>query len=285
MTILALYVHDLSPFLIWPIRWYGLSYLAGFVVAWLLIRRVCRVGVTTLEPAKASDLVFTVALGVVIGGRLGYVAFYEPSLLWTFTSDIPWWGLLALNKGGMASHGGIIGAILAGGLFARKHNQPPRFIWDMMALPTPLGLCLGRIANFINGELWGRPVDADFPLAVLFPGDPAQLPRHPSQLYQAALEGLLLFLVLLWFYRKPRRPGSVGALFLLGYAAMRILGEQFREPDEGIGYQLFDLTRGQWLSVAVIAGGVVFAVYVWKQREAPMGGWMRQPRMDTDGHG
>ncbi|MCC6680040.1 MAG: prolipoprotein diacylglyceryl transferase [Phycisphaeraceae bacterium] len=273
MMNLALYYHDLSPYAIGPIRWYGLSYLVGFFIAWLWIRRVLRVGRCDLDHRKAGDLVVTLALGIVIGGRLGYVLFYEPALLWTFSKEIPFWHLLALNKGGMSFHGGVIGGALTCWWLARKYQQPVPFVWDLMAFAAPLGLFFGRIANFVNGELWGRAVSRDFPLAVIFPGDPQMLPRHPSQLYEAATEGLLLFLVMLWFYRKPRKPGFVGAVFLIGYAIARICCEQFRQPDEQVGFEPFGTTRGQWLSAAMIAGAAVLLWFLHRSRREPMGGW------------
>jgi phosphatidylglycerol---prolipoprotein diacylglyceryl transferase len=187
---LAVWLHNLSPILVElgpvPIRWYGLSYLAGFFVAYLMVRRVCRVGVSTLQPQHAADLVVAIAIGIVLGGRLGYVLFYKPEMLWAFSSDIPYWDVLAINKGGMASHGGMIGALLGCLFFAKRHKHDFFYLADLFAFTAPLGVFFGRVANFINGELLGRPCDANFPLAVKFPqelldADPALL----NEIYMA----------------------------------------------------------------------------------------------------
>jgi phosphatidylglycerol:prolipoprotein diacylglycerol transferase len=170
---LAVWLHNLSPILVElgpvPIRWYGLSYLAGFFVAYLMIKRICRVGISTLQPQHAPDLVVAIAIGIVMGGRLGYVLFYKPEMLWAFSADVPYWDVLAINKGGMASHGGMIGALLGCLFFAKRHKHAFLYLADLFAFTAPLGVFFGRIANFINGELLGRPCDADFPLAVKFP--------------------------------------------------------------------------------------------------------------------
>ncbi len=170
---LAVWLHNLSPILVElgpvPIRWYGLSYLAGFFVAYLMVKRVCRVGISTLKPQHAADLVVAVAIGIVLGGRLGYVLLYKPEMLWEFSNTLPYWDVLAINKGGMASHGGMIGALLGCLFFAYRHKHNFLYLADLFAFTAPLGVFFGRIANFINGELLGRPCDASFPLAVKFP--------------------------------------------------------------------------------------------------------------------
>ncbi len=180
----AVWLHNLSPILIelgpLPIRWYGLSYLAGFFVAFLMVKRVCRVGVSTLKPENAADLVIAVAIGIVLGGRLGYVLLYKPEMLFEFTTTPPFWDLLAINKGGMASHGGMIGGMLGCLYYARRNNHDFFYLSDLFAFTAPLGIFFGRVANFINGELLGRPCDPDFPLAVKFPhelldADPVQM--------------------------------------------------------------------------------------------------------------
>ncbi len=188
MFSLAAYVHQLDPYAIklWedgPIRWYGLSYLAGFVIGFFLIRRVARVGVSTLKPGNVMDLIVATAIGVVVGGRLGYCLFYRPELFITFTSDAPWWGALAINDGGMASHGGFIGVIGGCMYYAWRHKHSFGHLLDLTMFASPIGLGLGRIANFVNGELLGRPCDEDFPLAVKFPQEIAQW-RDPDQLDQ-----------------------------------------------------------------------------------------------------
>lgn len=320
---LAAYLHRIDPFALefMPgvgIRWYGLSYVAGFLAGYLLLRWLTRRVHTTLQPPLVSDLIFWMALGVVVGGRLGYVLFYDPSLLWTFSRGLPYWDALAIHQGGMASHGGMIGAIVAAGLYARKRGHAWGHLLDMAALGTPLGLGMGRLANFINGELYGRPCAADFPLAVQFPsemyhwpehklqafaqltglrlhedislvqvmhllhkGDASMLsamqklltPRHPSQLYQALAEGVILFLVLMIPAYKPRKPWLLGGLFMLTYGILRIFTELFREPDAHLGYQLLGLTRGQWLSLGLVAVGLVGTGFAMKSKAAPMGGW------------
>ena len=175
---LSVWLHDLSPILIdlgpVPIRWYGLSYIAGFYVAFLLVKRVCRVGVSTLQPDRAADLVVAVAIGIVLGGRLGYVLLYQPSLILDFSSSLPFWGVLAINKGGMASHGGMLGGMAACFVYARRHGHPFIHLVDLFAFSAPLGVFFGRVANFINGELIGRPCDPTFPLAVKFPQELAE---------------------------------------------------------------------------------------------------------------
>lgn len=331
---LATYVHNIDRFAIefWPggppflqgIRWYGLSYLLGFLIGYLLIRRVVRVGKSTLALKQVGDYVVTVALGGLIGGRLGYAVFYDPRLF----VDPPLIGLLQLWRGGMSSHGGLIGAVLAILCFAYRRRQSPLHMLDLGAFATPLGLFFGRIANFINGELYGRPAPAWLPWAVKFPqeigtwsqdritnllarlrdlsvfqthpprgfledwvaariqaGDrqvlaavePLLTPRHPSQLYQALLEGLCLFLVLLFVWRRPRKPGIVSGWFLVGYGFFRIVGEIFRLPDADIGYQWLGLTRGQWLSTPMIVIGLLFLILCQRRATPLMGSWRRQP--------
>lgn len=170
---LAVWLHNLSPILIElgpiPIRWYGLSYLAGFLVAFLMVKRVCRVGASTLKPENAADLVMAVAIGIVVGGRLGYVLLYKPEMLGEFSTTPPFWDVLAINKGGMASHGGMIGGMLGCLYYARRNKHDFLYLTDLFAFTAPLGIFFGRVANFINGELLGRPCDPDFPLAVKFP--------------------------------------------------------------------------------------------------------------------
>lgn len=283
MPTLAAWLHNLDPFAIriWPdgpamlqgIRWYGLSYLLGFVIAFCFARRVAHNRQSPLQPHHAWDLIVAVGLGVLIGGRLGYVFFYQPSLLW----EPPVLGILQTWRGGMSSHGGMIGALLGCLYFAWRRGLPPLHITDIIAAAAPLGLCFGRIANFINGELWGRPTDA--PWGVIFCNDrirdssylgqcPAgELPRHPSQLYEAGLEGLLLFAILslaAWRFGALKRPGLVTGLFLLGYGLSRVLMETVREPDDFMPEALSGyLTMGVLLSVPMILIG---AWLIWRAR-------------------
>ncbi len=177
---LAVWLHNLDPVFLQlgpiPIRWYGLSYLAGFYVAYLLIKRVCRAGLSTLKPEHAADLVVALAIGIVLGGRLGYVLLYQPSLIVDFSKSVPFWGVLAINNGGMASHGGMVGGMLGCLYFARRHKHDVLHLIDLFAFAAPLGVFFGRVANFINGELLGRPCDPGFPLAVKFPQELFDLP-------------------------------------------------------------------------------------------------------------
>ncbi len=174
---LAAWLHTLDPFALqfprsWPLaglRWYGLSYLAAFAWSYLVLLRITRVAPTPLQPQRISDMIVFVAVGIVVGGRLGYVLLYDPALLTQLTSNVPFWGVLALNQGGMASHGGMVGGLVGCHLFARKHKLPTLHLFDLMAFCAPVGIVFGRLANFINGELYGRPTNADSLLAVKFP--------------------------------------------------------------------------------------------------------------------
>ncbi|MDX1564247.1 MAG: prolipoprotein diacylglyceryl transferase [Phycisphaeraceae bacterium] len=334
----AVYVHNLDPFLIEfgngiGLRWYGLSYVMGFLAAYWLLQWLIRRGATPLEAPKVGDLVLAVAVGTVVGGRVGYCLFYQQELLIRFDSAPPFWGLLMINEGGMASHGGMIGIAAACIWFARKHGLRPLHVLDLAVVTGPIGVFFGRLANFINGELFGRPCDPELPWSVKFPQEvalwgspehpkhhvyleakqmilfdtestaggcspdtgwagriveaarnnsellnliePHLMARHPSQIYQALLEGALVFAFLILMWRKPRKPGLLGCWFLIGYAAMRIVGEQFRMPDAHIGYQWLQLTRGQWLSFGMVAAGLVLWAVVARRGDRPMGGWGR----------
>jgi phosphatidylglycerol:prolipoprotein diacylglycerol transferase len=242
------------------VHWYGLTYLAGLAFAWWLARRLSTRPGSPLRREHIDDLIFYAALGVVLGGRIGYVVFYGGQRL----ADDPGW-LLRVWEGGMSFHGGLLGVIIAMALFARRHAIPLLSLLDFVAVLTPVGLGLGRLGNFIGQELWGRPTDV--PWAMVFPRDPLQLPRHPSQLYQFALEGMLLFAVLYLFSRRPRPAGAVGGLFCLGYGVLRFFVEFFREPDAHIGFQAFGwLTRGQLLCVPMMAVGVALLWYAYRRR-------------------
>ncbi len=237
------------------VRWYGLMYLCAFVAfLWLGKRRAVAQPWHRLGPRHVDDLLFYGVLGVVLGGRLGQVLFYEPGYYFAHPLEI-----LAVWKGGMSFHGGFLGVLVAMALFARRHGLGFWQLTDFIAPLVPIGLGLGRIGNFINGELWGRPASAEFPLAMVFPQADA-LPRHPSQLYQACGEGLLLFLLLWWFSRSQRPRGQVSALFLIGYGIARWLGEYFREPDHGIFGVSYVVSMGQWLSLPMIAVGIFLFV-------------------------
>ncbi len=244
------------------VHWYGLTYLAGFLFAWWLGRRRALRPDIPIQRDQVDDVVFYAALGVVLGGRIGYVVFYGMDRL---LADPAW--ALRLWDGGMSFHGGFIGVLVAMYLFGRSRNIAWGDMLDFAAVLTPIGLALGRLGNFIGQELWGRPTD--LPWAMLFPADPLQLPRHPSQLYQMALEGLLLFLILLWFGSKPRPRWAVGGLFVLGYGVFRFLVEFAREPDAHLGFQAFGwMTRGQILCVPMILAGAALIYWAY-HRGAP----------------
>ena len=240
------------------VRWYGLMYLAGFGIAFLLARSRIKRGMSgNISYAVFDDLFFFSVLGVVLGGRLGYVLFYKPGYYFSHPLEI-----LAVWQGGMAFHGGFLGVILAMVYIARKHRIRWLAITDFIAPLVPPALAAGRIGNFINGELWGRTTDVAW--GMVFRGAGA-LPRHPSQLYQFALEGVLLFLVLWLYSAKPRPTGAVSAMFLIGYGVLRFSAEFFREPDDFLGLLAFSLSMGQWLSLPMILAGV--AMLAWAGRK------------------
>ncbi|MDP2793216.1 MAG: prolipoprotein diacylglyceryl transferase [Sulfurisoma sp.] len=233
------------------VRWYGLMYLAGFVAfLWLGRRRAAAQPWRGMTATDLDDLLFFGVLGVIVGGRLGQVLFYEPGHYLAHPLEI-----LAVWKGGMSFHGGFLGVLAAMALFARKRGRRFLAVTDFIAPLAPLGLGAGRIGNFINGELWGRVASADFSLAMVFPQVDMQ-PRHPSQLYQAGLEGIALFALLWWFSRRQRPTGQVSGLFLAGYGAFRFIAEYFREPDPGIFGLSYTISMGQWLSLPMIAVGI-----------------------------
>lgn len=245
---------QIGPF---AVHWYGLMYLLAFAMAWLLGRRLIARGVTRLSPRDHEDLLFYAILGVIVGGRLGYVLFYKPAYYLANPLQIP-----AVWQGGMAFHGGLIGVLVVLAWFARRRGFRLLEIGDFVAPLVPLGLAFGRLGNFINGELWGRVTTA--PWAMVFPGSDG-LPRHPSQLYQFALEGLLLFCIVWWFARQPRRLGRVSAVFLLGYGTLRFLAEFTREPDSFLGLLAGGLSMGQWLSLPMILAGIM--VWRWSAKQ------------------
>jgi len=234
------------------IRWYGLMYLVAFAQFILLGRYRIRTQPGLLTAEQLDDLLFYGMLGVILGGRLGQVFFYDPAYYFSHPLEI-----LAVWKGGMSFHGGFLGVLIASVLWARKFNIEWLKLTDFIAPLTPLGLAAGRLGNFINGELWGRVTDASLPWAMVFPQSGDLLPRHPSQLYHFALEGVTLF-VILWLYtKKPRPSGAASGLFLIGYGAFRSFTEYFREPDTGIFGHSYTISMGQWLSLPMILIGLI----------------------------
>jgi len=259
------------------IRWYALAYIAGLLGGWLYAKHLAArtalwIPLRQPMPVDIDDLIVWVALGVVLGGRAGYVLFYNLDSYLQNPLEA-----LAIWRGGMSFHGGFLGAVLAIVLFARSRSLNPLAMLDMAAVVAPIGLFFGRIANFINGELWGRPAP-DLPFAIVFP-HAGPLPRHPSQLYEAFGEGLVLFIVMAIAARKFgfRRPGLLGGIFVLGYAVARIICEFFREPDAQLGF-LFGssvdalsggVTMGMLLSVPMALAGAAVIVLALRGRTRP----------------
>ncbi|MEM1186446.1 MAG: prolipoprotein diacylglyceryl transferase [Planctomycetota bacterium] len=352
----------IGPFVIkftesFGIRWYGLSYVTGFVLAWLVLKLLAKRGLVRIPADRVGEAIVIIVMGVLIGGRLGYCLFYRPSLLWSFDGAVPFWGLLKIHEGGMASHGGMIGVAVASWWVSRGFKPedatgnvnaedrigrcPTLHVTDALALVAPIGLFLGRLANFINGELLGKIVAAPgerapgwavrFPqehldashapqltavqeqellnlleetvptaptfemaygrlLERVWSGDqdviarlePLLSARHPSQLYQAVAEGLMVGAVAWAVFRSPRRPGVITASFLMVYGALRIVTEFFRLPDGHFdGGGTFDITsprplglsRGQWLSALMVVIGVALLVWVTRRGGEKLGGW------------
>ncbi|MEM6819538.1 MAG: prolipoprotein diacylglyceryl transferase [Pseudomonadota bacterium] len=249
---------DLGPL---QLHWYGLTYLIGFVLSYFFARYRAQREDTPVTPAQVEDLIFYGALGVILGGRLGYVLFYG---LDNLLAD--WTHLFKVSEGGMSFHGGLLGVLAAMAWFARRQRRTFFEITDFVAVFTPLGLFCGRIGNFINGELWGGPTD--LPWGFLVEG----VVRHPSMLYEALLEGVVLFLILAWYSRIPRQTGRISGLFLIGYGTFRILVELVRIPDSHIGYLAGDwLTMGQILSTPM----VLFGLFLFLKPVSNAGGGRR----------
>jgi phosphatidylglycerol:prolipoprotein diacylglycerol transferase len=241
------------------VRWYGLTYLAGFIGGVLLARwRARRHPELGWTKPDIDDLLFYCVVGVVLGGRLGYVLFYK---LGEYLHDPI--KIMYLWEGGMSFHGGFLGVILAMAWYARRSQRHWFAVTDFLAPLAPIGLGAGRIGNFINGELWGRPTDV--PWAMIFPAVDSQ-PRHPSQLYEMGLEGIVLFALLWMFASRPRPLGAVSAVFLVGYGVLRVLVEFTREPDAFLGFLAMGLTMGQWLSLPMIVGGIVMLVWAYRRQ-------------------
>jgi len=253
---------EIGPF---AIRWYALAYIMGLLLGWFYMKRLVSTprlwnGEPAATPLQIDDLLLWITLGVVLGGRLGYVLFYNPAFYFSNPGEI-----LAVWRGGMSFHGGFLGVILAIIIFCRKHHISALSILDLSAAAVTIGLFFGRIANFINAELFGRP--SDVPWAMVFPGG-GPLPRHPSQLYEAALEGLILFCILyVLIHHKGalRKPGFVAGTFVAGYGIARIVVEFFRMPDAHIGYFAGWITMGMILSVPMLLLGISLIVNAQKR--------------------
>jgi phosphatidylglycerol:prolipoprotein diacylglycerol transferase len=273
------------------VRWYGLMYLVGFIQLVILGKFRARQNLLTgWHPRDVDDMLFYGVFGTILGGRLGYVLFYKPFYYFAHPAEV-----LAIWQGGMSFHGGFLGVLIALWLFARNRNKRWLEVTDFVAPLIPLGLAAGRLGNFINGELWGRVTSPTAPWAVYFPQAAAEdkawitafpqeaaarglvaiyervgmLPRHASQLYESALEGLVLF-ALLWFYARHRRPlGAVSGLFLIGYGSFRFLVEYAREPDSFLGVLAMGMSMGQWLSLPMIVIGVLMMLWAyWRAGKA-----------------
>ena len=242
-------------------RWYGLMYLGGFVACWLGMRWRAKAPWSQIKPDQVDDVVFYSALGAILGGRIGYMLIYgHAELLRDPLSIVRVW------EGGMSFHGGLAGVLVAMAIYSRRIGQPFFAVMDFVAPWAPTGLFLGRVGNFINGELWGKPTSADAPWAVIVDG----VARHPSQLYEAFLEGVVLFIVLLVFTAKPRPTMAASGLFLIGYGAFRVLVEFVRLPDDDLGYLAFGwLTTGQVLSAPMVLIGVILLVLAYRRGAQP----------------
>lgn len=242
------------------IRWYGTMYLLGFIVAYFLVRFELRRREGPIPVENADDLLFCLILGLLVGGRVGYILFYNLNAY----VHAPW-EVLAVWHGGMSFHGGLIGMIVCGFIFSKRRGAPFMELADIGALSAPIGLMLGRIGNFINGELFGRVTTV--PWGIVFPlgGD---VPRHPSQLYEAFLEGPVLFAFLWWLRLRTRRHGEILAAFLLGYGMLRFFVEFFREPDVQLGFIAYRLTMGQLLCLAMMAAGICLLAYIRTRPDA-----------------
>jgi len=344
------WIHTLDPFLIqftntFGIRWYGLAYVTGFIFAFLFMKWFSEKKISPLTVDQASDFLTSLILGVLIGGRLGYALFYSPGLLTDFRSDFPFWGVLAVWEGGMASHGGFIGVWAACLYFSWKHKIEFPHLGDLTVVGAMVGIGLGRIANFINGELMGRVCSPDSMFAVKFPQDiyrwigyqpeklrtleePARLlgvtpsdwslwtsniqmyknkfygltdqiiasvqsgnsdmiealrpllePRHPSQIYASFTEAWIPLALLLFLWRKPRKPGVIGSAFIMIYSVGRIFNEQFRMPDAHIANlaeQPLGISRGQFISLWMFLVGLAFLIWSLMRQSKPLGGWAQK---------
>jgi len=245
------------------IHYYALAYMLGLLAGWRLVRRLVRRLPVAASPEQVDDFLTWAVLGVILGGRTGYVLFYQPGYFFTHPLAIP-----AVWDGGMSFHGGFLGVSIAIIWFCLKNGLSPLRFADRIAVAVPIGLFLGRCANFINGELWGRPAPSWFPWAMVYPGDALQAPRFPSELIEAMLEGIVLFGVMLFaarFDAVRAKSGLLTGIFITGYALARICSEFFREPDSFLGFLPFGTTMGQILSLPMLAAGLGLAVYALRR--------------------
>jgi phosphatidylglycerol:prolipoprotein diacylglycerol transferase len=248
------------------IRWYALGYIGGIVLGWMYARALIKRpnlwnGASPITLLDMDDFILWVTAGIILGGRTGYVLFYNLPFFIQHPAEI-----FELWKGGMSFHGGFLGCVAAVMLFCWKRNLPTLSLGDITCGVAPIGICLVRLTNFINGELWGRPADSSVPWAMVFPnGGP--LPRHPSQLYEATLEGFVLFTILALMIRfgALKRPGMILGSFIAIYGFARIVGEFFREPDPQLGFLWGGLTMGMLLSVPMIIAGAIIVVVAWRR--------------------
>lgn len=248
------------------VHWYGITYLVAFALFFFLAtRRLAHQPFASVtQPAPwtrrdVEDLLFWGVLGVILGGRIGYCLFYKPAYYAAHPLEV-----FYIWQGGMSFHGGMLGVIVAMALWARTRGRPWLQVTDLIAPCVPLGLASGRVGNFINGELWGRVADPSLPWGMVFRGA-GDAPRHPSQIYQFLMEGVLLF-ILLWLYaRQPRKTGQVSGAFLMGYGVFRFVAEFFREPDAHLGLLSLGMSMGQWLCVPMVLAGV--GLWVWASRQ------------------
>jgi phosphatidylglycerol:prolipoprotein diacylglycerol transferase len=267
VTPLVLTYPDLNPIALklgpLVIHWYGVMYGLAFLIGYALLRRRVKSEPYSGEPAWTKDdvanLIFYAVGGVLLGGRLGYVLIYKPTYYFTHPLDI-----VMIWDGGMSFHGGAIGVIVAIWLFIRREHRPFLQVSDLLVPAVPVGLGLGRIGNFINGELWGRPADPSLPWAMIFP-QVDNTPRHPSQLYEFLLEGVLLFVLLALYDRRRPAAGCVSGAFLVGYGIFRFIAEHFREPDSYLGVLGLGLSMGQWLCVPMILAGIALWWWSWRR--------------------
>ena len=259
----------IGPFVV---RWYALAYIGGIILGWIYARALIKNaklwgGASPISLPQIDDFILWVTIGIILGGRTGYVLFYNPAFFIHHPAEI-----LELWNGGMSFHGGFLGCVAAVMLFAYRNNISILSLGDITTAVGPIGIFLGRIANFVNSELWGRPADPDLPWAMIFPnGGP--IPRHPSQLYEATLEGVVLFIILAVMIRMGalKRPGLILGSFISIYGIARIISEHFREPDPQLGFLWGGLTMGTLLSVPmIIAGGIIIVAALRRKAAAPV---------------